>query len=222
MVYVMASGANYKVPKKRRREGKTDYYKRYEMIKSRKIRIVIRRTNKYIVVQFIYPTLLGDHTITSAHSYELAKLFGWKAGTKNTPAAYLVGLLAGLRAKKLGIDYAIPDIGLHKPVKGSRIFAVIKGLRDAGIDVPCSEEVFPSDDRITGKTIADYSKMLSESSPEKFRRQFNALLENEFDPRTLPEHFEAIRSKILSVYSNVPDSSIGKELVRQLTSGAVL
>ncbi|MEM1541486.1 MAG: 50S ribosomal protein L18 [Ignisphaera sp.] len=218
----MAIGANYKVPKRRRREGKTDYYRRYEIIKSRKIRAVVRKTNKYIIVQFVYPTPIGDYTIASAHSYELVELFGWKAGTKNTPAAYLTGLLAGLRAKKLGIDYAIPDIGLHRPVKGSKIFAAIKGIEDADIMIDCSEEVLPSEDRITGKVIADYAKMLSESSPEKFQRQFSAILRNGLDPRELPIHFEALRNKIMSIYDHIQESSIAKDLIKQLTIGVGL
>lgn len=218
----MARGASYKVPKRRRREGKTDYHMRYEMIKSKKVRAVVRKTNKYIIVQFIYPTPLGDYTITSAHSRELVKLFGWKAGTKSTPAAYLTGLLAGLRARKLGIDYAIPDIGLHRPVKGSKVFATIKGIRDSGIVVPCSEEVIPSEERISGKVIADYAKMLSEVSMERFQRQFGAILRNGLDPRELLMHFETIRNKIISTYSHIQESSIASELLKQLTAGVIL
>lgn len=218
----MARGANYKVSKRRRSEGKTNYHKRYEMIKNKKIRAVIRKTNKYIIVQFVYPTPIGDYTITSAHSYELVKLFGWKAGTKNTPAAYLTGLLAGLRAKKLGIDHAIPDIGLHRPVKGSKMFATIKGIKDAGVMINCSEEVLPSEDRITGKVIADYAKMLSETSPEKFQRQFSTILRNGLDPRELITHFEVVRNKIIYIYNHVQESSIAKDLIKQLTIGVRL
>lgn len=214
----MAKNARYKVPKKRRREGKTNYYKRYEMIKSNKIRAVIRKTNKYVMVQFVYATAVGDFTIAAAHSRELVRLFGWKGGTKSTPAAYLTGLLAGLRAKKLGISYAIPDIGLHRPTKGAKIFAAIKGIRDAGIEIPSSEEMFPSEDRIRGLVIAEYAKTLSESDPEKYNRQFSAIIRNGLDPRNLPQHFEEVYQKIISIYNAIPQSTEAAQLIESLTA----
>lgn len=212
----MAKNARYKVAKRRRREGKTNYYKRYEMLKSMKIRAVIRKTNKYVIIQFVYAMPIGDITIASAHSRELVKLFGWKGGTKNTPAAYLTGLLAGLRAKKMGITYAVPDIGLHKPVKGSKIFAVIKGLRDAGIDVPCSEDTFPSEDRIRGRSIAEYARMLNESDPVKYQRLFSAIIRNGLNPVELPEHFNSVYNKIIKVYESVPESIKAKEILQKI------
>jgi large subunit ribosomal protein L18 len=66
--------------------------------------------------------------------------FGWKASTGNVPSAYLTGLLCGLRAKKEGITEAVFDIGLIPPTKGSRLFATLNGILDAGLEVPHSEE----------------------------------------------------------------------------------
>ncbi len=196
----MARGPKYKVPKRRRREGKTNYYKRYRYILSGKPRFVVRKTNKYIWVQVIKATPIGDVTIVAAHSRELVKKFGWKAGCKNTPAAYLVGLLAGLRAVRAGITEAVPDIGLHRATRGAKVFAAIKGALDAGMKIPVSEEVIPSEDRIRGETIAKYAMQLAETEPEKFKRQFSKLLSQGFDPRTMPQHFEEIRNKILEYY----------------------
>ncbi len=215
----MAHGPKYKVPRRRRREGKTNYYKRYEMVKSRKVRVVVRKTNKYVWVQFVYPTPIGDFTLAAAHSRELVKYFGWRAGTKNTPAAYLTGLLAGLRAKKLGIDYAIPDIGLHRPTRGAKVFAALKGVVDAGVEVPLGEEVVPGEDRIRGETIAKYAEMLAQQDPERFRRQFSSLLSKGFDPRELPKHFEEVKNLIIRVYSAIPESSAAKEVVSQIVGG---
>ena len=57
----MARGPKYKVPRKRRREGKTNYYKRYRMIKSgQKVRAVVRKTNRYIIVQIIEQRITRD------------------------------------------------------------------------------------------------------------------------------------------------------------------
>ncbi len=212
----MAHGPKYKVPRRRRREGKTNYYKRYRMIRSKKVRLVVRKTNKYIIVQLVYPTPVGDYTLVAAHSRELVKYFGWKGGTKNTPAAYLTGLLAGLRAVKLGITEAIPDIGLHRPTRGAKVFAAIKGAIDAGLKVPCSEEVIPSEDRIRGETIAKYAEMLAESDPERFNRQFSEILRRGLDPRELPKHFEQVKNLIMQVYSSIPSSNIGVEVLQTI------
>jgi LSU ribosomal protein L18P len=93
----MARTGRYKVKFRRRREGKTNYYKRREMIKSGLPRLVIRKTNNYIIAQVVTAKVTGDVVIVSATSKELVRL-GWKGGTKNTPAAYLVGLLIGYKA----------------------------------------------------------------------------------------------------------------------------
>jgi len=215
----LAHGPSYKVAKRRRREGKTNYHKRYKLVRNKHVILVIRKTNKYVLAQFVYPTPVGDYTLVSAHSKELVKLFGWKAGTKNTPAAYLVGLLAGLRASKLGIKEAVPDIGLHRPVKGSKIFAVIKGVIDSGVKVPVDQEMLPSDDRLRGVTIAEYAKMLSEKDPEKFNRQFSALLKAGFDPRNIVEHFEQVKNYIVNVYSAIPEDKNAETIINLLTSG---
>ncbi|MEM0005252.1 MAG: 50S ribosomal protein L18 [Ignisphaera sp.] len=215
----MAQGASYKVPKRRRREGKTNYYKRYAMVKSRQMRVVVRKTNRYIYVQFVYPTPIGDYTIAAAHSRELVKLFNWMGGTENTPAAYLTGLLAGLRARKLGIEKAIPDIGLHRPVKGAKIFAAIKGVIDAGINVPCSKDILPSDDRIRGNAIAEYAKKLGEGNPELFEKQFSKLLKNGFDPRNIVEHFERVRNLIIRIYESIPENSDSAKIISSLIKG---
>ena len=212
----MAHGPKYKVPRRRRREGKTNYHKRYKMIRSKKIRVVVRKTNKYIWVQFVYPTPIGDFTLAAAHSRELFKYFGWKGSGKSTPAAYLTGLLAGLRAKKMGIEYAIPDIGLHRPVRGAKVFAALKGVVDAGIEVPLDESVVPSEERIRGETIAKYAEMLAETDPEKFRRQFSEILARGLDPRDMPKHFEEVKNLIIQVYNSIPESSLGKELVNSI------
>ncbi len=196
----MARGPKYKVPRRRRREGKTNYYKRYVMVKSgKKIRAVVRKTNQYFIVQIIEFAPQGDKTLVGVHSKTLFKL-GWRGDPNNTSAAYLTGLIAGLKAKKLGIKYAIPDIGLHRPVPGARVFAAIKGLRDAGIEVPASEEVLPSEDRIRGEHIAKYAELLATQDPERFKRQFSRVLARGLDPRELPKHFEEVKERILKEF----------------------
>ncbi len=193
----MARGPRYKVPKKRRREGKTNYYRRYAMLKSgRDVRLVVRLSNKHVVVQFIKFSAKGDETLVGVSSKTLLR-YGWKGYPNNTPATYLVGLIAGLKAKKLGITYAVPDIGLHRPVKGSRVFAAIKGCLDAGIEVPVSEEVLPSDERLCGEHIADYAKKLQTANEELFKLRFSKILSSGLNLAELPKHFSEVKERIL-------------------------
>lgn len=195
----MAKGASYKVPLKRRREGKTNYYKRRKMILSGKPRLVVRVLSRTIVVQIITPHPRGDITHVSAVSQEL-KRYGWKAGGKNTSAAYLLGLLAGLKARKKGIEEAIVDIGIHSPTKGARVFAAVKGALDAGMKIPVGEEILPSEDRIKGEHIANYAKLLLEVDKEEYNRRFSSYLEAGLRPEELPKHFEEIKAKILESF----------------------
>ncbi len=199
----MAHGPRYKVPRRRRREGKTNYYKRYVMVLSGKPRFVVRKTNQYIWAQVIIAKPQGDVTVAAAHSRELVKRYGWLGGTKNTPAAYLTGLLAGLRALREGITYAVLDIGLHRPVRGARVFAALKGALDAGLEIPHSEEVLPDEYRIRGEHIAKYAEMLAQQNPELYERRFSLYLARGLRPEQLPQHFEEVKNKILEDYRDV-------------------
>jgi large subunit ribosomal protein L18 len=192
----MVGGAKYKVARKRRREGKTNYRKRYIQVLSRKTRLVVRRTNKYIEGKIVDFEPKGDIVKVSAHSIELGKKFGWLGSFNSTMAAYLTGYLLGKRALEKGIGSAVPDIGLRSPVKEARIFALLKGAVDAGLKVPVSEEVFPSEERIRGEHVASYAKSLKETSPERYQKQFSLLLKRGLEPENYPIHFEEVLKRI--------------------------
>jgi len=148
----MATGPRYKVPFRRRREGRTDYYVRRKLLSGRETRAVIRRSSRNISVQFAEFTMDGDTIAVSANSRDIAKM-GWTHSSSNICAAYLTGYLAGKRAMKAGIEYAVPDIGMQRPVKGGVLFAVVAGMADAGLEVPHGEDTRPSDERLHGKHI---------------------------------------------------------------------
>lgn len=152
----MATGPRYKVPMRRRKEGRTNYHKRLSLIISKRNRIVVRKSTRNTQIQLIAPTPVGDVTYISAISTELGK-FGYNGPTGNTTAAYLTGLLFGYRCIEGGYDSGILDIGLHASTHGSRVYAALKGIVDAGVDVPHDPSVFPSDDRISGKDSAEYN-----------------------------------------------------------------
>lgn len=181
-----------RLPPRRRREGLTDYRKRLKLVKSGLPRLVIRKTNRYIIVQVIKSKMGGDETLITVTSKKLAE-YGWKASFKNTPAAYLTGLLAGMLAKKKGVEKAIVDIGLHRAVKGSKVFAAVKGFIDAGLEVPAGEEIFPDEDRIKGIPIKEYYKSLKESGAETI--QFSKSDEQVY--MNLDNHFSQVKERIL-------------------------
>lgn len=158
----MATGPRYKVPFRRRREGRTDYRHRAALLRGKLPRAVVRKSNRNITVQLVTYDDKGDKVLASAVSTELADM-GWSKSGKSTPGAYLTGLLAGKRATEKGLESAVLDIGLREPVKGALIFAALKGLVDAGMDIPHSDKMFPSDDRVSGKHMKDAEAMFAEA-----------------------------------------------------------
>ena len=194
----MARGPAYTVPYRRRREGKTDYRLRKKLIISKMPRLVVRKTNKHIITQLVGATVIGDIVITSAHSQELRKKYGWLGDLNNLPAAYLTGLLCGLRAVDKGVKKAILDIGLHTPSRGAAVFAAMKGFVDAGVEVPHNESILPDESRIRGEHIAKYAEILSSEKPEEYSKRFSEYLSRKLPPENLPEHFEEIKKKILT------------------------
>ncbi len=196
----MARGPRYRVPFRRRREGKTNYHKRLKLLKSKKPRLVVRKSLNHHIAQIIVYDPKGDRTVVSAHTRELIRDFGWKGHCGNTPSAYLLGLLIGYKAKQAGVEEAILDIGLHPPTRGSSVFAVLKGAVDAGLNVPHSEEIFPEDYRIRGEHVANYAKALKEEDEALYRRQFGGYLAKGLEPEKLPEHFEEVKAKIIEKF----------------------
>ena len=147
----------YRVVKfRRRREHKTDYKARLSLLKSGMNRLVVRKTNKYIIMQIIGSKEAQDFILCSANSAELLK-HGWpdsaKGSLKSIPAAYLTGYLLGVKIKNQKIEEAISDTGLIRSTKGSRVYAAIKGAIDAGVKVSCSEDIMPVKDRLYGKNM---------------------------------------------------------------------
>ncbi|KAK3351964.1 putative 5S rRNA binding ribosomal protein [Neurospora tetraspora] len=167
---------------KRRREGKTDYYARKRLItqaknkyNAPKYRLVVRFTNRDIILQIVSSEITGDKVFASAYSHEL-KAYGIEHGLTNWAAAYSTGLLLARRVlKKLGLDEtfkgveeadgeyklteaaetddgerrpfkAFLDVGLARTSTGARVFGAMKGASDGGIFIPHSENRFPGFD----------------------------------------------------------------------------
>ncbi len=187
-------GPRYAVPFRRRREGKTDFRCRKRLLYSGKSRFVVRKSINHIWTQVIDMNEKGDNVIVSSHSKELSG-HGWKGPCSNTPTAYLTGYLCGIRAKKAGIKEAILDIGLYDVVKGSKLFACLKGFADAGVEIPFDKSIIPSEERIKGQHIVAYYEGLSEEDQSK---KFSKYLKENVDVTKIPELFEKTKDNILS------------------------
>jgi len=155
---------------------------------------VIRKTNTKIIVQIISAKVVGDMTQASAVSTELGE-HGWDAGKKNLPAAYLTGLLAGLRAKSRGIHEAVLDIGLNPPTKGSRIYAAVKGIVDAGLNVPHNPEVLPDEERLAGNHVVAALDYFSGQETN----MFSSLGKKKTTITGIPKKFEAVKKALLAI-----------------------
>ncbi len=178
---------------KRRRNKKTDYVQRLGLLKSGKPRLVIRRYLKNVRVQFILSDVTGDKTVVEVLSKNLKK-YGWMGHGGNLPSAYLTGYLAGVRAQKHGIKEAVVDIGLHRSIKSSALYAAAMGARDAGITVNIGEGILPDKDRVSGKHAADYAAKIK--GTDAYNKQFSGYAKSNFNPEDLPKHFEETRKKI--------------------------
>ena len=203
-----------------------------------KHRLIVRFTNKDIIAQIAYSKIDGDVIVNSAYAHELPR-YGVKVGLTNYAAAYCTGLLLARRhLKKLkldslykgaekvdGEDYnveaaegdnpnpfrAVLDVGLARTSTGAKVFAVMKGAADGGINVPHSETRFfgynsetkeynaeAHRDRIFGKHVAEYMKMLKEENEDTYKRRFSKFIAAGVTPESLEGIYknahEAIRA----------------------------
>jgi large subunit ribosomal protein L18 len=180
---------------RRRREGVTDYRSRKKAVTSQKPLLVVRVSNKNVSSQFVKPSVKGDVVLSSAHSRELLKL-GWMGSRKSTPACYLLGVLAGKKALGKGVKEAILYNGVVPFIRGARIAAFLKGVLDAGVVLPVGEGAFPSEDRLSGKTISEYASKLASEDNEAYQRNFSSLLKNKFKPEDYPAQFDKVRAAL--------------------------
>jgi large subunit ribosomal protein L18 len=149
----MAHSTTYKVPKRRKREGKTNYKKRLALLLSHKPRVVVRKSHSNITFQIINYLPDGDSVIVSAHSKEL-RAYGYKGHGGNATSGYLTGYMGGLKAVKNKMNQAVMDIGMVSPVKGSVSFAVLMGALDAGLKIPHNKQIIPPEEKFKDlKTI---------------------------------------------------------------------
>ena len=151
----MAHGKNQRLRFKRRRDGETDYRRRMKLLRGETPRAVVRISNTQTICQLVEFNPDGDIVIASVNGKTLVDKDSWPedASRKSIPASYLTGFALAKNAMSSGHESAILDIGLSASSKGSRVFAALKGMIDAGLEIPHGEDVLPDEDRINGMHI---------------------------------------------------------------------
>lgn len=140
----------------RRRSGKTNYSKRKKLLKSSLPRLVFRRTNKYVIAQYVLSSEAADRVKIGITSKNLIK-YGWpeefRGSLRSLPASYLTGFLMGKRVQKEK-EIPILDFGVVSPSHKTRQYAFLKGLIDSGLKINHGEkEIFPPEERLEGKHL---------------------------------------------------------------------
>lgn len=162
----MSKTSTFQTPFRRRAEGRTNYTKRLAFVKGGLTRAVIRKSTNNLSVQLVQTEKGNDAIVVAAHTKELSE-YTYKGHGGNIPAAYLTGYLAGkkLAAKQKSGD-VIVDLGIQPAIHGTRLFAAIKGMVDAGISVKADPVSFPKVERLAGKHVDAYAQ----KEPSKMNR----------------------------------------------------
>ena len=142
---------------RRRKAGLTDYRRRLKLHRGRKPSAVVRVSNTRTTCQLVTWAASGDLVTVSVTGSDLSKKYGWPQdfSKKSVPASYLVGYAMGKAAKAQGAEEAVLDIGLAASTPGNRVFSALKGMVDAGLEIPHGDNVLPEEDRINGSHIND-------------------------------------------------------------------
>ncbi|XXG87215.1 hypothetical protein AAC387_Pa11g1958 [Persea americana] len=199
-----------------------------------KYRFVVRFTNKDIITQIVSASITGDTILAAAYAHELPR-YGLEVGLTNYAAAYCTGLLLARRVLKIlelddeyegnveatGEDYSVEaadtrrpfrallDVGLVRTTTGNRVFGVLKGALDGGLDVPHSDKRFAGykkEDKqldadfhrkyIFGGHVADYMRALMEDEPEKYQSQFSEYIKKGIEADDMEELYKKVHAAI--------------------------
>ena len=164
----MAYGKSQRLRPKRRRQGKTDYHRRLRLLRSGAPRAVVRVSNTQVICQLVSYNPGGDAILHSVNGKSLTDSCAWPedASKKSIPACYVAGYALGKKAVSAGNHQAVLDIGLAASSPGSRVFSALKGMIDAGLDIPHGTSVLPNEERLSGKHIDDSLSSSVEASIE--------------------------------------------------------
>lgn len=103
---------------------------------------------------------------------------------------------------------AFLDVGLVRTTTGSKVFAVMKGAVDGGLDIPHNEKRFPGYDKesddwaetlrehVFGGHVSEYMTHLQEEDEDRYKKQFANYIKEGVDPDSLEEMYQAAHTAI--------------------------
>ena len=186
--------SKYTLGFRRKRKGLTDYRKRLKILTSKKHRLVVRKSLTTVQASIVEYDNKGDKITACANSSQIKKM-GWKFSPSNMSAAYLVGYSLGKKAAKAGIKEAVLDFGMQKIIKQGKLYAVLAGVLEAGVQIPHSEEVLPNENRLNGKHVEEYAKSLKDNN-EALQKQFGACIKNGANPEQMSAAVAEVKAAI--------------------------
>ena len=138
------------------------------LLRSGAPRAVVRVSNTQVICQLVSYNPGGDAILHSVNGKSLTDSCAWPedASKKSIPACYVAGYALGKKAVSAGNHEAVLDIGLAASSPGSRVFSALKGMIDAGLDIPHGTSVLPNEERLSGKHIDDSLSSSVEASIE--------------------------------------------------------
>lgn len=104
---------------------------------------------------------------------------------------------------------AVLDIGTRAATTGARIFGVLKGASDGGLDVPHSNKRFPGYNReakeydagkhkarIFGNHIGVYMQELAKKKPDEYTKRFSKFIAANINPAKLEDLYKSVHAAI--------------------------
>jgi len=202
---------------------------------SPKYRLVVRFTNKDVIAQIVYAKITGDYVMAAAYGHELTG-YGMPVSQSSYAAGYAVGLLIARRLLtklKLADKYAgnsnvngeqylveavedgpapffvVLDTGLARATTGAKVFSVMKGVADGGVEIPHGVSRFPGYNReekklnaevlkkyIFGGHVGDYMTRIQKEDPQKYEKHFSQFIKAGVTPANLTEKWAAVHKAI--------------------------
>jgi large subunit ribosomal protein L5e len=202
---------------------------------SPKYRLVVRFTNKDVIAQIIYARISGDFVMSAAYGHELTK-YGMPVSQSSYAAGYAVGLLLARRVLtklKLADKYAgnsktdgeefhvealedgpgpftvILDAGLARTTTGAKVFSVMKGVADGGVNIPHGVNRFPGFNKeekklnadvlkkyILGGHVSEYMTRMQKEDPSKYEKHFSQFVKAGITPANFGDKWTATHKAI--------------------------
>jgi len=91
----------------------------------------------------------------------------------------------------------------------TKIAACLKGMSEAGLKMPFSEEILPTEERIQGNHIAEYAKKIK-SNDDLYKSRFSSNLGSGLEPEKYPNHFSEVKDRIVNDKSENKSDKISK------------